>query len=392
MKITETCKEYCIGCGLCHSELKTGMDEDALGFFAPQFGEDSRTEEFLKQVCPVTGLHSDEASEADIWGSRRNTYAGFSTDSGIRKKASSGGVITTLAIYLLESGQVDAVIEVAGCQEEPYRTEGRICRTAEEVIACCGSRYSISAPWMNLRELTEEKLRYAAVGKPCDIAALRNLKNTGEYGNILYLLSFFCAGMPSDRAGRTLLEKMNCNPEQCVSLNYRGNGWPGMVTAVDKSGHTYQMEYSNAWGGILGRDIHPFCRVCFDGIGLAADVACGDGWYLSDRGEVDFSERDGRNVIFPRTETGEEILQAAAEAGRICLEPWEDISQLKVIQNYQYMRRATMRTRLLAYRLFGKRTPHYPGNRLKQLSGLVSFRQKLRIFLGTVKRIMQGRI
>ena len=97
-------------------------------------------------------------------------------------------------------------------------------------------------------------------------------------------------------------------------------------------------------------------------------------------------------MIFPRTETGEEILQAAAEAGRICLEPWEDISQLKVIQNYQYMRRATMRTRLLAYRLFGKRTPHYPGNRLKQLSGLVSFRQKLRIFLGTVKRIMQGRI
>ena len=120
MKVIEHCRNYCIGCGLCKSEQKVSFLTDENGYEKPNFRDgDRRIEEFLKSVCPVTGSQYDFLNSNSIWGEMINAYAGYSCDNQIRKAASSGGVITSLLIYLLESGKVDAVLQVKADENNP---------------------------------------------------------------------------------------------------------------------------------------------------------------------------------------------------------------------------------------------------------------------------------
>jgi len=391
MKVTEVCQNYCIGCGLCKSERDVMMPVRETGFLSPQLTENM--EDFLEQVCPIAGVKPELLSK-DIWGTSLGAYAAYSKDGTLRKKASSGGVLTSLSIFLLEAQLVDGVIHMVADESNPTATVCKISYTREEVLEGCGSRYSISSPWLSLSQMIEPEKRYAAIGKPCDIMALRNLKdNTGKYENIEYLLSFFCAGMPSKLANDKLLKELNCDNQSCRSLTYRGNGWPGYATAVDKAGKEHTMEYSKAWGGILGRDVHAYCKLCMDGIGLAADISCGDGWYLTEDGkQPDFTEREGRNIVFVRTLKGKKLFEQAVQAGELYASAWEELEQLKIIQKYQYTRRTTMKDKLLAFRLFGKPVPRYDKGVVNQLSKQGPCKERTRIFLGTVKRILQKRL
>ncbi len=390
MNITKVCAEYCIGCGICKSELSAEIKVDKKGYIHPYL--ENKEEEFLTNVCPIMENYSDRKHNDLIWGRIVKSVSAYAADSSIRKKASSGGVLTALAIYLLESGKVDGVIQVCVNKDNPTETVCRISETREQVLDCCGSRYAISTPWLNLSEQIQEGKKYAAVGKPCDISALRRLRNVNKrYDCIHYLLSFFCAGLPSKDANQELLKQLGCTKQECATLSYRGNGWPGYATAVDIAGKEYTMEYSRAWGGILGRDVHPYCRLCLDGIGEAADIACGDGWYIKD-GEPDFTERDGRNIVFVRNEIGEKLMQEAQNAGYLHTEEWDDLKQLQIIQKYQYTRKTTMKAKMLGYHICGRKTPQYDKKLLNAFSKEATCKQKGKVFLGTVKRIVQGKI
>ncbi len=392
MKITKVCQEYCIGCGLCKSEHAVEFTIESTGYLRPHFDKEEGINDFLINVCPISGTVNDSVA-GSVWGEYTGAYGAYSSDADIRKKASSGGVLTTLAIFLLEKNYVDAIIHVVADEENPTETMCQISTTREDVLACCGSRYSISSPWLSLSQIVEKEKKYAAIGKPCDIMALRKLKNYNHaYDNILYLMSFFCAGLPSKAANEQLLYKLGCAKETCKKLTYRGNGWPGYTTAIDKDGKEYTMEYSSAWGGVLGRDVHPFCKVCLDGIGLAADIACGDGWYITQQQTPDFTEHDGRNIVLVRTGSGNDIYKEAVKSGYIVSENWEDVNQLEIIQKYQFTRRTTMQDRLRAYKMFFKPVPLYDGDRLKWLARKGNKKMQIKFFLGTVKRILQKRL
>ncbi len=393
MSVIDVCQKYCIGCGLCKSENGVKMHIGEKGFLQPKFEKTAENRDFLENVCPINDLHQKEENEYPVWGSTQGVYAAYAKNAEIRKMASSGGVLTALAIFLLEKKYVDGIIHVIADKSVPTETKCRISTTREEILEGCGSRYSISSPWSELSQMVDKKKKYAAIGKPCDIKALRKLKeSTGKYENIVCLFSFFCAGMPSKQANERLLNGLGCGREKCQTLTYRGNGWPGYATATDREGKQYTMEYSKAWGQILGRDVHPYCRICFDGIGEAADIACGDGWYIAENGMPDFSERDGRNVVFVRTKAGEMIYNAAQTEGYIDSHGWEDEEQLKVIQKYQFTRRATMKDKLVAYRLFLRGTPKYDKKKVNFLSKKIGSKEHCKVFLGTVKRIVQKKI
>lgn len=390
MNVTKVCTEYCIGCGLCKSELDVEMKENAKGYIYPEFL--NKNEEFLKNVCPIMDNHIKAKEYNSIWGNIDMAVGAYAADADIRKKASSGGALTALALYLLDTGKVDGIIQVSQDASNPTKTVCQISTTREQVLNCCGSRYSISSPWYELSTKVDMTKKYAAIGKPCDILALRRLRDYDKkYTCIEYLLSFFCAGLPSQDAQRELLSKIGCKNEKCTSLTYRGNGWPGYTTAIDADGKEYTMEYSRAWGKILGRDVHPYCRLCIDGIGEAADISCGDGWYIKD-GEPDFTERDGRNIVFTRNAIGTRLLKSAMESGYVVYENWENLDELKIIQKHQYTRKTTMKSKLLGYNLCLRKVPSYDGKLLSGYAKKASFKQKVKIFLGTVKRIVQRKI
>ena len=130
-----------------------------------------------------------------------------------------------------------------------------------------------------------------------------------------------------------------------------------------------------------------------DGIGELADIACGDAWYLSNDGKPNFSEGKGRNVIFARTKVGDALLKEAMKKKYIELTTYDNYSDnLKQIQKYQYDRRVTMHSMLAAMKLMGRTVPNYNRTVLKKLSKNGTVEQKAKRFIGTIKRIKQGKL
>ncbi|MDO4557120.1 MAG: Coenzyme F420 hydrogenase/dehydrogenase, beta subunit C-terminal domain [Lachnospiraceae bacterium] len=264
----------------------------------------------------------------------------------------------------------------------------------EELINRCGSQYAISHPLEVLTRLNKES-RYAFIGKPCDVVALKNfMKLEAEWKGVIiyiYTLSFFCAGLPSKIAQEKLLDHLKCRKEDLQSLRYCGDGWRGYTTAVEYSGKEHKTDYATSWGSILGRDIMKMCRLCLDGIGEMADIACGDAWHLSDDKKPDFNEADGRNIIFARTSMGLKLLERVIADGRIRVGK-ADIDNLKYIQPYQWDRRATMGDKIFVLRCLMRTTPRYKWKDIIKYYSGVKVRRHLSIIKGTAVRIIKRRM
>ncbi len=385
-------KELCTGCGLCKSILGIEMKEDAKGVVYPELEDDSVS--FCKVVCPASGNALSKQSN-EIWGKAEKTYLGWSCDENIRRQASTGGLLTSLCCYLLDTGLVDGIIQTKVDTSSVIKTTTIVSRNSNDVKSCMGSRYTASSPLSNIKDILESGGTYAFVGKPCDVSALRIYMdyNNTVTDKIKFVFSFFCAGVPSRNANLNLLTALGCNEDNCSSLTYRGNGWPGFASAIKNNGSSSNMTYEESWGKVLGRDIRKICRYCMDGIGEMADVACGDAWYLTNNKKPDFSEGDGRNVCFARTYYGVELLKMAEEAGYIHIEAYDEYAkELPYIQTFQLERKETMYSMMLAVKMFGRRNPFYDMNKLKQFSRKAPLKLKLKRFLGTVKRIKAGRL
>lgn len=121
--------------------------------------------------------------------------------------------------------------------------------------------------------------------------------------------------MPSYNASIKAINTFG-NTSKPISLQYRGNGWPGYFTVKFEDGTISKMTYNESWGKILGKELGLRCKICPDGIGLLADISSGDSWNTKD-GYPDFTESDGRNFCFIRTETGKELFESAIKDGYI---------------------------------------------------------------------------
>ena len=391
----ETLKEYCTGCGLCKSFCNVGFINDSKGYNVPLLENDEQID-FCKRVCPAAGRPSRKMKAEQIWGRSESVCLGWSNNPKIRKKASSGGILTSLCCYLLDEKIVDGIIQTSFDCVVPYRTKTVVSYSSEDVLKCMGSRYSISSPLIDIKNLIQKSKIYAFIGKPCDVAALKMLllDNKKLSDCIKFLFSFFCAGEPSEISQQRLLLQLGCKTEKdCLSLQYRGNGWPGYTIVEKIDGTQKNMTYAESWGKILGRDVRKCCRICVDGIGEFADVSCGDAWYLTNEGKPDFSENEGRNVVFARTPLGVDLLNQACDKGYIVLSPYVDYHEsLKIIQKYQYERRTTMGAMLFAMRLCGKKVPDYDKKVLITFGKGASLQKKVERMLGTFKRIKQGKL
>lgn len=384
--VVEKCKMFCTGCGLCSSIRQVEMKEDCKGFPVPDISELDIN--FCQSVCPALGgLNCGDTA----WGSYKYACNGWSDNKIIRKEASSGGVLTSICLYLLKSHQIDGIIQTRVNENIPYATETVVSRTEKDVLSCMGSRYSISTPLSRITELVKPGEKYAFVGKPCDVSALRAYvnKNSELVNSIVIFLSFFCAGMPSNIAQKKLLSELGIKESECVSIQYRGNGWPGSTTAKNKRDEKHSMSYEQAWGEILGRDVRTACRFCIDGIGLAADIVCGDAWHLNNDGTPDFSENEGRNIVFARTDLGEQLLKESVKNQMIKTED-ANVEELRYIQKYQYERRSTMLAQVVGLRVAGKPVPEYPLKNMLVLSKNVGLKKQLGRTKGVFIRCKHG--
>lgn len=384
----------CTGCGLCAGHFgpqRVTMFMSGEGYLRPKVVGPlaaQETREF-KQFCPGIKLHlSPQAPQSHVvWGPLLSCTAGWATDEETRYRGSSGGAISALLISMLERGAIDFVAHIGADTAQPMRNALQISRTRAQVLAGAGSRYAPSSPLADVRQLFDLPGRFAFVGKPCDVAALRGYlqQRPALGGRVVALLSFMCAGMPSEKGTHEIVHAMGASPADVVRFNYRGDGWPGYATANLRDGRTLQMDYATSWGTILNKHLQFRCKICPDGTGEFADLVCADAWYGKD-GYPDFKERAGRSLILARTPQGLSILQAALADQHLANEdcPVGDIS---LMQPYQESRKRLLASRLLALLLRRGRIPHFGGLRLLRAACGVGAIAHLRNFWGTLKRV-----
>ncbi|WP_165384239.1 Coenzyme F420 hydrogenase/dehydrogenase, beta subunit C-terminal domain [Leucobacter triazinivorans] len=383
--------DACSGCGVC-TLLDPGlsMELDGSGYLRPVAAGPPREEpgaaRAFARVCPgrsVTAQRPAGSTRHPLLGSYFGVWEAWAVDPQMRHRGSSGGALTAIQSWLLATGAVAQVSTAASDPARPTRTVPVRITSKEEALAAAGSRYAPVA----VGAIATADPTHALTAKPCEVSAVRALTG-GALGGSPVLLSFFCAGTPSQRATEQLVRELGGPaPEEVTELWYRGRGWPGRFTAVFDGGEV-SADYDRSWGAALGPATQWRCKLCADGIGESADIAAADSWDSDDRGYPVFDEQDGRSALLARTERGLAIVLAAQEAGVIELREL-DPERLARAQPLQTERRRSLAARLWGARLGGRGVPRYRGFGLVRLS-LARPRIALRTLRGTLRRIRES--
>ncbi|MFU7527425.1 Coenzyme F420 hydrogenase/dehydrogenase, beta subunit C-terminal domain [Qipengyuania sp. ASV99] len=348
----------------------------------------------IDAVCPGANIrHAPEEFDAEYhptWGPVVEARLGWSSDAGLRRNASSGGGLSAILNFLIANGEIDYVIQTAAAPDSPIRNALTISQVADDVFRAAGSRYAPSSPLEDIGQRLDAPGRFAFVGKPCDVAGLRQLaRRDPRVGQkVVCMIAFMCAGVPSYRGTSALLAEMGVEDESAIAaFRYRGDGWPGFATAEMSDGRRFRMDYDTSWGTILNRHLQFRCKICPDGTGEFADIVCADGWYCDDAGNPLFDEQDGRSIVLTRTGKGEALVQRAIAAGDIITAPLT-LDEMTKMQPFQAKRKGLVLPRLAAVAVTFRRLPRFENLELAVNARKLGIRQGLRSMLGTLRRLL----
>jgi coenzyme F420 hydrogenase subunit beta len=280
---------------------------------------------------------------------------------------------------------MEGVLQVGMDEMEPTRNRTRLSRTRAELLGSTGSRYAPASVCDSLHLVERADRPCVIVGQPSEVTALRKAaelrprlaERTG------LILSFFCAGSPARRGLLELLQSLGIDPDNVFSIRYRGNGWPGMfsVTLKGQSEPARQLTYQASWAFVQA--FRPFStHLCPDGTGEDADISCGDPWYRKIE-----EDEPGSSLVLVRTEVGRRLLKAAREGGYVSLVPAEPRKLIESQRNL-IAKRGAIGGRIATMRALLLPVPRLRGFSLYSNWKQLSFAEKLRSTLGTLRRIV----
>ena len=320
------------------------------------------------------------------WGPILEIWEGYASDPEIRFNGSSGGLATALSLYCLEREGMHGVLHIGPDPNFPLKNKTVLSKDREELLSRTGSRYSPASPCDSLDKIEEAPRPCVFIAKPCDVAGLRKAQilRPDLDKKVGAAIGIFCAGTPSTQGTIDLLGRLGVNSEKVEKIRYRGKGWPGQATARVKGQKvsSYKTSYQESWGFL--QKYRPYrCFLCPDGTSEFADISCGDPWYR------DIGKNDpGYSLVLIRTERGREIIRGAIETGYVHLEQADHLILEKSQKNLLSKRKAVW-GRLIGFRILGLPSPRFEGFSLFSSWLDLTLKEKLRSFLGTIKRIFQ---
>ena len=301
--------DYCIGCGACAAlaPVDFALEFDARGCWQARARRPAdERERDLSALCPMSGAGPDEdmiaaklfpdlPRHASI-GAHDFVGAGWVEEGDFRLRGSSGGLLTWLACRLLESGQVDEVVQVAPQQGEPGQIFAyTVSDSADAIRAAAKSRYYPVQARDVLTHIREGHHRVAVLALPCFAKMIRFLAvdDPAIDRNVAFVLGLICGHLKSARFAELLAWQKGIAPAELGAIDFRdkiedrpasGYGfraWRRLGTAET------EFEVAAPMAGLVGRDWgqgmmkYPACDFCDDVLAECADVAVGDAWLPS---------------------------------------------------------------------------------------------------------------
>ncbi len=330
----------CIGCGACAFAFPEQFAMRAIhGSWQAQLLPAAATEPDTapETICPHSGAGLDEteigarlypqAKKDPRLGRYRSTLVGHVEEGGFRAGGSSGGMITWLLADLLERGEVDGVVHVrpAMHRDDGLLFEYAISTTVEQVQEGAKSRYYPIEMSGVLKLVNEGDKRFAFVGIPCFVKAVRQLQFAGllRKDAARICVGLVCGHLKSKYFGEYLAWQAGVAEEEIETLDFRHKLADRPASqygfAVSQRGKdtplVRPMQDLNGkdWGEGLFKN--PACEFCDDVFAECADISVGDAWLPR---HVD--DPAGTNVVVIRDEVTATLVQAAIEDGRLSFE------------------------------------------------------------------------
>ena len=402
----------CIGCGLCESlatqnEIHLKLAHN--GSERPISNQHSPpSHELLDQIidtCPGTRLENipssllgNSSKYDEVWGDYQSLIYAHAAEPDVRHMASTGGFLSAMALYLLESKSVDFIVHAKASTTNPSFGQATISRTRDDVLTASGSRYGPTATLKDiinvLTSAEQNSETFAFIGTPCDVSALRNLANIDQRVNerCSIMLTMVCGGFMAPAAMSEFIQNLGVNEDDIASIRYRGYGCPGPTTIKLKDDTKVERSYLDFWGeDDSAWQLPSRCKVCADGIGDAADIAAADCWE-GGAPTIESSASDlGRNAVIVRSEYGQTLMDQAVAAGYLTLGKSITPADLNRFQPHQVAKKQAIWARFKGMQEANHLTPITNNLRLKRLYQQNESAKNTAEQIGTKQRVEAGK-
>lgn len=388
----------CVGCGACafvsQGTLRmANVLED--GFRPVATANTGAIPSECLEVCPVvesTVKRPNQAEHPEAWRQGLGPVVAFwevhATDKALRHHGASGGALSALALFALETRKLAGLLHIAQDADKPLQNKVVLSHSRTELECRTGSRYAPASLCERLDLIEREVGCFAVIGQPSEIAALRKINAVRPTlaVKIGITMSFFCAGSPSSQGTIDLIRSQGCDPAEVTAVRYRGRGWPGTfaVWVRGASEPAFEMTYEDSWAFL--QKYRPWgVHLWPDGAGEHADISCGDPWYRKVRtGEA------GSSLVLARNERGRAFVTAAIEAGYLQA---NEIGLNQIVQSQTNLlnKKAKIAGRIMAMGLLGRRTPSYHGYHLAELWRKCPIHERMHTIIGTIRRLLWPR-
>ncbi|XP_028220359.1 7-hydroxymethyl chlorophyll a reductase, chloroplastic-like [Glycine soja] len=187
------------------------------------------------------------------------------------------GIVTTIAIEMLKSGMVEAVICVQSDPDDKFSPRLVLARTPEEVLAAKGVKPTLS-PNLNTLALVEaagvKRLLFCVVG--CQVQALRSVEHHLNLDKLYIGCIKVFSGSTVDNGTREGLDKFlkaaSQSPETVLHYEFMQDY---KVHLKHLDGHLKQVPYFCLPTNDLVDVIAPSCYSCFDYTNALVDLVVG---------------------------------------------------------------------------------------------------------------------
>ncbi len=314
----------CHRCGVCAGvcpQEAIAFDERAL----PVVLESCNECGLCLKVCSGHEYSIPENSEFGLYG---RCYLSASSDSDVRCRGASGGVVTEILRYVLKTGRVKRVVVTSASRNDPAMPSAFFVSSEKEIIDSAQSKYCLF-PWgMVLRDVIKSGDTFAVVGLACQIQSLRKAMAVLPElrRNAVLLVGLFCESNIEPGGIRHLLKIRGAAGDQLERIYYRHGTWPGVMMARLKDGKEIVLSSRRGETGAVNYLKMTYgqrrCRSCHDVICASADISVGDPWVRSDVGRYTYEGSDGFSAVSVRSKRGLEIFDKMADDGVITREEW----------------------------------------------------------------------
>lgn len=319
----------CLGCGLCSLADGVFMVQKEGKIVPSTIVEDK----IIEASCPAKGYDMMTLGHG-LFGSVKYKYEigyyrrlrlAHSSNQDILKNASSGGVMTQIAHFLLATNQIDGVISCKFVYDgNLVRTETFVASSFDDLILGQGSKYCPTSSLSILSKLDRSK-RYLLIGTPCQIAGFRQYSNMHvEFKDIIpYTIANFCGGY-RDFKELDFFVKDVAHIKEVKFFRHRGGGQPGSMMIEGLGGECFKYPYPD-YARISRVIKNERCTLCMDATGELADFSCGDAWLKNRDASTPWS------IIVARSLDAESILAKMEENGDLIFR--DDISENDLIDS-----------------------------------------------------------